>query len=82
MLSAVLLGSISSCLKKEKRRSLKLWKHYSLAIISLRERERERERERKRERQRERDRDRDRETETERDRDREGVMAGWLAALL
>ena len=27
MLSAVLLSSIYSCLKKEKRGSLKLWKH-------------------------------------------------------
>ena len=29
MLSAVLLSSIYSCLKKEKRGSLKLWKHIS-----------------------------------------------------
>ena len=32
MLSAVLLGSIQSCLKKEKRGSLKLWKHFRTLV--------------------------------------------------
>ena len=35
MLSAVLLGSILSCLKKEKRESLELWKHISAADTNI-----------------------------------------------